>query len=393
MIHSHLLRLIVVLSLVGTMAASAADPDTNAPAAAAPAVTNADAHAAVKKEVKEAKKKARQAAKEAEAARTKAEQEAKKAAKAAKEAKKAEQKARKKAKEQAAAEATNPPPVVAVAEAPAAPTTNVVQELPKKEEKVPWRTRLRTSWKEWKKGAPAAVAATNVEAQVQAPAEPEKIVETHVPLEKPAAPELAMGERISARWEEGEYGIVVGLDYILPSDSEVWKKAYAADIEARRWMGEDFGMSVVLGYGMWNVNKDADPLGGKDQINPATMSGSADTISFGLGGLYRLPLADQYQLILDAGLKYVFVDSSVEMHFDFEGHHSDFNVVSPVYPGDRLAGWIGATLSGSVEEDARVSVQLGVGYQFDLTRESENWLYEDVANDLNALVVRLAVGF
>lgn len=191
-----------------------------------------------------------------------------------------------------------------------------------------------------------------------------------------------------------KYGLAGAARFDLPSDS-AWKDGFGAEIEARDWLDEKYGLALTLGISEWSPQKDANLLGDAVKAMQASLSGSARLYAMGISGLYRRPLHDKLWLVLKGGLRYTMVDSSAQIDFSFIAHHGGPVVVqSPVSFDDRLGLFLGADVSREIMIGGKkMATFLGLGYQVDLTQGSANWMYEDVGNSFNAFVIRAGISY
>ena len=377
MTNKHLFLSVVLLGLAGALIARADDTNAAPAASSAGQAVTQDA----KKAEKEAKAKAKQAAKEAKRAekeaKLKAKQAAKEAAKAEREAKKkAEQAAKeqaakdKAAQEQAAKEqATNVPPAAATVSKPA------------------------HKWWSWGKkdssgGAGAEAPVTNAAPATTTP----EVASTNATPLPPVSESLY--QKMKAEWREpGLYNVAVSVQYLFPTDTKFWKEVYGAEVEVQKWFNGGWGVAANATAESWNPKPDANPLGSKADLHQPVFQDSALAFGPGVGVLYRQPLGNEWKLTLDAGVRYTFVDSSILMKYNYNGHNNRVHVTSPVTIDDRVTGYVGARLSGKFDESDDWDVFLGIGYQFDITRDSPNWLYDDIGNDLGSFVVKIGADF
>lgn len=232
--------------------------------------------------------------------------------------------------------------------------------------------------------SPAGVAATTPESPADAAA---------IEAESAAAAAQA-ADRSAVSGGKGEYEWVAAVDYAIPSDSGMWDDALGFEAAIRKWFENGWGVGLTFWSSSWDLASDPEVPQEISGRHDPEVTGSADLMAPGASALYRWPLGERWKVLLDAGLRYVFVDSSVELMYSYREHYGNrIHVVSEVTIEDRLQGTVGATVSGQLRAGSRWDLFAGVGYAFDLGASDENWLYENVANDLGALVVRAGVGF
>lgn len=162
-----------------------------------------------------------------------------------------------------------------------------------------------------------------------------------------------------------KHELAVSGSWFIPSDSDVFERQRGAELELRQWMNSNVGLAFGVGLGRWEV----------DQVQfretktvPAidlSTSGDVTTIPFGPSILFCTDVDKPLRFVLEAGVRYVEVDSSVR--------------VSPSEQAGAVSGkrvnldeaWLGvlnAQLEGGLNE--YIGWLLGLGYQVDL-KESD----------------------
>lgn len=251
-------------------------------------------------------------------------------------------------------------------------------------------------------GGTDAVPAAPQEKAVS-PAVPPSHVPTNFPphaVPKPAAPaEKPYARHHQPKHEQpllladSRWHVAAAGQYAFPSDADFWSDAVGGELRLYRWFKPQWAAALTFGFADWSpASEVAFPTDIRMVIEP-TFSGTAMTYAPGASVFYR-PAAEwkRFHLLLEAGLRYVFVDSSLEFTWQYEDHYgNEQTVTSMVTIDDRVMAVAGVEAWRPINE--RVSFFLGGGYQADLSAGDSNWLGQDFANELNAAVVRVGLNF
>lgn len=165
--------------------------------------------------------------------------------------------------------------------------------------------------------------------------------------------------------------------YAFPSD-DMWKSGFGVELQWRRWYDGGFGWGVAAGYESWDIESGELALH-DDSAIPLDISGDATIVPIGASALYR-QTAGSVDWILEAGLRYLFVDSGVRVHRAYTDHLGRWVEIDDTVPLDnRVAAVLALEVQGPIDD--LTGWFLGAGYRIDFT-SGENWLYEEIANDL-----------
>ena len=173
----------------------------------------------------------------------------------------------------------------------------------------------------------------------------------------------------------------VGGTYLWPSD-DFWKSGGGANIQWRYSVQKDFALAVSLGIQKLDVS--TDEVSADDGLVNAYATdellymgfvdkyeGDATLVPLGASAIYDIPLG-QAVLSLEAGLKYVFVSSSVKANMLDGVIDSQGNVLiadmwkEDVEIGNNLLGSLGAQIN--IPLNQQVKLYIGGGYQFDIVK-------------------------
>lgn len=200
--------------------------------------------------------------------------------------------------------------------------------------------------------------------------------------------------------ETSDLNIVGNLTYVMPKD-DFWDYGYGLDFQVQYWW-EFLGVSLNLGVAQWQVNTSKE-LTATDQqeisyieVTPGSAGGEStqtevtetvdvnfsgkidgDAVLFPLGFsfLARPFHTEKIRLDLETGLRLVFIDSNVDGRFSGEyeknGRKYPFESKQEI-DIDQAIVWIVAG-DFSYAFNRTYSLNVGVGYQFDISKAEANW--------------------
>lgn len=232
--------------------------------------------------------------------------------------------------------------------------------------------------------APSAAVAT--------PGPAERVKE--MPVEHAIAPEKFLEEySISFIEEEKPYHVSFAATVLFPSDTEDWQTAFGIEARGSKWFREDFGYALTIGYTKWNAQAKPVSPSGLTLAYPPTLSGSASVISPGALLFYR-PRGDwnSLNLIMEAGIQYQFIDSSMKMNFAYRDHWGNYlHLTASPELDDRLVAVLGFEIGREINPEW--SWFLGGGYQFSLSSNDSRFWIQSAGNDLDAFVIRAGLRY
>ncbi len=169
-----------------------------------------------------------------------------------------------------------------------------------------------------------------------------------------------------------------------------WKFAVGAEAQWRRWFPSRWGFSLAVGFQRWAASA-GDYTVADDHVLHPKLDGVASVVPVGASLLWRsaAPAAGRVPWGIELGVRYAWIGSDVTVTYEYINHYGQ-----PTRIRDTVS------LDGRPLVVARVEVggRLGVrwewfacaGYQYDFTRD-ENWLYEEIANDLGGATLGAGV--
>lgn len=181
--------------------------------------------------------------------------------------------------------------------------------------------------------------------------------------------------------------------YFIPGDDETYDQGWGVEAQARFWMNKHVGLALAGGGANWEINQQEEALVDDGVGFVATFDGDVELIPLGGSILFR-PLANEsITLTLEAGARYVLVESEA----GFEGRFVDPSgavvlIDETVDIEDGVVGLVAANLEGRL--GARSFLFLGGGYQFDIDEGHASWRGQDLGeNELESVFIRGGLGF
>ena len=174
---------------------------------------------------------------------------------------------------------------------------------------------------------------------------------------------LGVGAAFGGLLSEDPGELTVAGQYWFPGmgDMDVFESGYGASVSYREWFSFPWGVGVNLGVAQWQVDEKSHGLK-YDQLTD--YDGDALLVPFGASVYFNVIDWDNWNLILDTGLQYVFVDSSMTVFNTEENVPEDVRGQQDVDIGGAILWNIGAEYEYMVGEN--VYVLGGVGFQMDV---------------------------
>jgi hypothetical protein len=187
------------------------------------------------------------------------------------------------------------------------------------------------------------------------------------------------------------------LTYFMPGDTYTWDNGRSLEAQYVYWKTPNVGFAIALGTGSWNVNDnmDAGYLAGLGPSVARETSGSATVFPLGFSLLYNPDVQGVIKtdfdfgnipLILEGGLRYMFVNSNIHttenLGYTYKKENVDIN--------DGLVGLVAADMVFPLP--SKIKLSAGFGYQFDIVKGNIKWSGFDLGdNEFRAFFLRLAL--
>lgn len=183
--------------------------------------------------------------------------------------------------------------------------------------------------------------------------------------------------------------ISVAPNYVFPGEKDMWDKAYGIEGQFRLWANDYVGIAGAGGIQRWKAKNTTSELILNDEIRAVVdISGDANMVPVGASLLIRPIPKDVMkfvQLTIEGGARYVFVNSNVK------GTLVDVDAASVREETVKMDNGIIGLVAGdlAIVPIEILSIFVGGGYQFDLSKGNVNWLGDNIGdNKMNGWFVR-----
>ena len=145
-------------------------------------------------------------------------------------------------------------------------------------------------------------------------------------------------------------------------DFDLVGSAYGVQASWREWVAFPFGVGFNVGIAQWNVDAHSNPYKWR---SISDYDGDVTLIPIGLSLAYGLIDWNDWDVNLETGLQYVFVDSGVDCRSSDDGARHDIDI-------DNAVWWtVGAEFDYQITEG--VYVVGGAGFQTDVVRAESDY--------------------
>lgn len=174
------------------------------------------------------------------------------------------------------------------------------------------------------------------------------------------------------------FELVVGGHGIAPTRSADWNTAGGLEIQGRFWPSEHIGLALAGGFDTWRAKKAVTEMDDGQSYTYTAIAGDASVASLGASLLYRTSSAGDVNLILEFGLRYAAVESSVYAEAAYDGPGGPNYLYEKIDIANTMLFVTGVSLQFQATES--VALTLGVGYQVDLLSPEETYAGESLGN-------------
>jgi hypothetical protein len=183
---------------------------------------------------------------------------------------------------------------------------------------------------------------------------------------------LAAGALAGEPWSD----TVVRYRGIAPSETMDWSYASGIEAQIRFWGPRNRGIALTVGYDMWTAAGEF--LEEEDEYGyySVLVSGHTALMPVGASLLHRMDLGEFVSLTFEGGLRYVFVESSVNVETEYEDDYEYSYNRDTLEADDTYVAIAALHMEAEWAEDLLITG--GVGYQFDLGESNERLLGEDL---------------
>jgi len=192
----------------------------------------------------------------------------------------------------------------------------------------------------------------------------------------------------------------IGGEGVIPGDDS-WDIGYGASAQVIFWTETGLGFGLYAGAQMWDVTDDVvvygeDLGGGVGYAQGLGLDGEAIMIPVGASALYKIALGETASLTLEGGVRYVIVNSNVELIYAeaFADAYGNYIAAAESYEidfDDGIVGVVGADFELALSEGFYLFA--GAGYQFDVLKGdiTVGGINSEVENELNAVYARAGI--
>ena len=147
-------------------------------------------------------------------------------------------------------------------------------------------------------------------------------------------------------------------------DADLFESGFGAGVSYREWFHFPWGAGINLGVAQWQVDEGASTFK-YDELTE--YQGDATLLPVGAALYFNVIDWDNWNLVAETGLQYVFVDSNVEVYHTGEGRWLDVDI-------EGSALWhFGLEFEYMLSED--LYVQVAAGYQTDVVPADTDYAY------------------
>jgi hypothetical protein len=122
---------------------------------------------------------------------------------------------------------------------------------------------------------------------------------------------LVSGAAWAAEPDGSTVDLVVLGTYYAPENDKIYDESWGAEVQLRFWMNEMAGLALAGGYAEWNFNEDIGEDKDLEDLFDFERDGDVALIPVGASLLLRPVNTARVCLVLEGGVRYVFVDADV----------------------------------------------------------------------------------
>ena len=172
--------------------------------------------------------------------------------------------------------------------------------------------------------------------------------------------------------------LVISAVYYSPGQDDDYDSGFGGELQMRFWASPNAAIVFSGGAAAWQMNE--------DEVDPGVVTAvDGDVNIFPVGGsiLLRPISGENMSLTLEAGVRYVFVDSQADVEvFDGSGYDTKRLEID-----DGVVGLVAAEIV--TRFGSQLSLLLSAGYQFDLSKGDATWFGADAGeNELKAFLAK-----
>ncbi len=204
---------------------------------------------------------------------------------------------------------------------------------------------------------------------------------------------LAAG--LQGAWgHESKADVMVRVQGVAPIEDGDWDSGTGLEAQLRFWGSDHVGLSLALGAASWDAVGEYVEEWDEVSYYSSIVDGDASLLRVGASLWARSPLSRHTALTVEAGVRYLSIDSSIDTSVYYEEGADVFSSDDVIEIDDAWLATVGIYLEAEMAN--HVSIQAGLGYDFDLTGPGETVLGESIGDtSFSGLLfgVGIAVGF
>lgn len=182
------------------------------------------------------------------------------------------------------------------------------------------------------------------------------------------------------------------LQAFMPRNTDDWDAGGGADFQARFWSSENFGTALCVGFNSWTVKSEFSEDSNASGTTTTSIYGSMGMIPVGISVLYRNNIAEKVALVFDVGVRYIFTQSNINAEITAEDANGTSYFKDTISTDNTFTGLIGISVESEMMDG--MTLQLGFGYQFDLTKPRETFTGNDMgATSFNSAMLNVGLAW
>jgi hypothetical protein len=173
----------------------------------------------------------------------------------------------------------------------------------------------------------------------------------------------------------------------LPADDDTYEVGAGMEAQVRLWLHPKVGVAFAIGGASYAIDEQEIEFVGRDVAVDASFEGDVSLAPIGLSLLLKPVKTETLSLTLEAGVRYVMVESYAEIEIDSVQPGLRTIIDDEVDIDDGIVAV--ALLQLEYRVGRQISLVGGAGYQFDLEKGDVEFLDEDLGeNELEAALIQ-----
>lgn len=187
---------------------------------------------------------------------------------------------------------------------------------------------------------------------------------------------MAVVPALTAFAEPRKPDVMTRFQAFMPQTSEDWETGGGIELQARFWSSESFGTALCLGFDSWTAKSEYSESSDEFGTTTTSIYGNVGMIPVGVSVLYRNNVSGRVAMVFEAGVRYVFTESNINAEIATSDSTGTSYQKDKIETDSIFIGLVGVGVETELMDG--MSMQLGFGYQFDLTKPHETFGGEDM---------------